>query len=51
MTKRGLVTREECPDGGRGAFVVATPAGYAAIEAPPPDVRNTEARLHVHGCS
>ncbi|WP_405876844.1 MarR family transcriptional regulator [Streptomyces sp. NBC_01136] len=32
MVKRGLVTREECPDDGRGAFVVATPAGYKAIE-------------------
>ncbi|MCX4594506.1 MarR family winged helix-turn-helix transcriptional regulator [Streptomyces sp. NBC_01549] len=36
MAKRGLVTREECPDDGRGAFVVATPAGYAAIEAAAP---------------
>ncbi|MFE9681986.1 MarR family winged helix-turn-helix transcriptional regulator [Streptomyces sp. NPDC002701] len=32
MTKRGLVAREECPDDGRGAFIVATPAGYKAIE-------------------
>lgn len=32
MAKRGLVIREECPDDGRGAFVVATPAGYKAIE-------------------
>lgn len=32
MTKRGLLTREECPDDGRGAFIVATPAGYKAIE-------------------
>jgi DNA-binding MarR family transcriptional regulator len=32
MTKRGLVTKEECPDDGRGAFIVATPAGYEAIE-------------------
>ncbi|MFJ2634094.1 MarR family winged helix-turn-helix transcriptional regulator [Streptomyces sp. NPDC087422] len=32
MTKRGLTVREECPDDGRGAFVVATPAGYKAIE-------------------
>ncbi|MFD9284576.1 MarR family winged helix-turn-helix transcriptional regulator [Streptomyces mirabilis] len=36
MTKRGLVAREECPDDGRGAFIVATPAGYAAIEAAAP---------------
>ncbi|GAA0980128.1 MarR family winged helix-turn-helix transcriptional regulator [Nocardiopsis tropica] len=32
MAKRGLVAREECPDDARGAFVVATPAGYKAIE-------------------
>ncbi|TDC76647.1 MarR family winged helix-turn-helix transcriptional regulator [Streptomyces hainanensis] len=36
MRKRGLVAREECPDDGRGAFIVATPAGYRAIgEAAP----------------
>lgn len=43
MAKRGLVTREECPDDGRGAFVVATPAGYAAIEAAAPSMSNTSA--------
>ncbi|GLU49787.1 MarR family winged helix-turn-helix transcriptional regulator [Nocardiopsis ansamitocini] len=32
MMKRGLVAREECPDDARGAFIVATPAGYKAIE-------------------
>ncbi|MDU0304168.1 MarR family winged helix-turn-helix transcriptional regulator, partial [Streptomyces sp. PAL114] len=32
MVKRGLVAKEECPDDGRGAFIVATPAGYQAIE-------------------
>ncbi|MGW6456010.1 MarR family winged helix-turn-helix transcriptional regulator [Streptomyces sp. NPDC055078] len=32
MTKRGLVSREDCPDDGRGAFIVATAAGYRAIE-------------------
>lgn len=26
MAKRGLVTKEDCPDDGRGAFIVATPA-------------------------
>ncbi|MEV4976233.1 MarR family winged helix-turn-helix transcriptional regulator [Streptomyces scopuliridis] len=36
MTKRGLVAREECPDDGRGAFIVATPAGYKAIEEAAP---------------
>lgn len=32
MAKRGLVAKEECPDDGRGAFIVATPAGHRAIE-------------------
>ncbi|MEE1804716.1 MarR family winged helix-turn-helix transcriptional regulator [Streptomyces sp. NPDC101062] len=36
MTTRGLVAREDCPDDGRGAFVVATPAGYRAIEEAAP---------------
>ncbi|KAA0943217.1 MarR family winged helix-turn-helix transcriptional regulator [Streptomyces apricus] len=36
MTKRGLVAKEDCPDDGRGAFVVATPAGYKAIEEAAP---------------
>ncbi|MGI5396398.1 MarR family winged helix-turn-helix transcriptional regulator [Streptomyces sp. CA-251251] len=36
MAKRGLVAREECPDDGRGAFIVATPAGYEAIEEAAP---------------
>ncbi|MFF4755006.1 MarR family winged helix-turn-helix transcriptional regulator [Streptomyces sp. NPDC002514] len=36
MTKRGLVAKEECPDDGRGAFIVATPAGYKAIEEAAP---------------
>ncbi|MBJ7356757.1 MarR family transcriptional regulator [Nocardioides sp.] len=37
MQKRGLVDRQECADDGRGAFVVLTPEGRAAIEqaAPP----------------
>ena len=39
MTKRGLVAKEDCPDDGRGAFIVATPAGHKAIEdAAPPHV-------------
>ncbi|WP_149831134.1 MarR family winged helix-turn-helix transcriptional regulator [Streptomyces tailanensis] len=33
MTKRGLVTREECAEDGRGAFVAITPAGRKTIEA------------------
>jgi DNA-binding MarR family transcriptional regulator len=36
MTKRGLVTREDCPDDGRGAFIVATAAGHQAIERAAP---------------
>ncbi|MEV1044399.1 MarR family transcriptional regulator [Streptomyces sp. NPDC049916] len=36
MTKRGLVTKEECPDDGRGSFIVATPDGYQAIESAAP---------------
>ncbi|GGQ47442.1 MarR family transcriptional regulator [Streptomyces althioticus] len=36
MVKRGLVAKEECPDDGRGSFVVATPAGYEAIEGAAP---------------
>ncbi|MET9552293.1 MarR family winged helix-turn-helix transcriptional regulator [Streptomyces sp. NPDC006645] len=31
MTTRGLLAREDCPDDGRGAFVVVTPAGHKAI--------------------
>lgn len=37
MEGRGLVAREECADDGRGAFVVLTPEGRAAIEAAAPD--------------
>lgn len=36
MTKRGLVAREDCPEDARGAFIVATPAGYKAIEEAAP---------------
>ncbi|MEV7078863.1 MarR family winged helix-turn-helix transcriptional regulator [Streptomyces sp. NPDC093516] len=36
MAGRGLVVREECPEDGRGAFVVITDAGRAAIEAAAP---------------
>ncbi|MDQ0955702.1 DNA-binding MarR family transcriptional regulator [Streptomyces phaeochromogenes] len=36
MAKRGLVSKEECPDDGRGAFIVATPGGYKAIEEAAP---------------
>lgn len=36
MTGRGLVVREECAEDARGAFVVITDAGRAAIEAAAP---------------
>ena len=36
MLKRGLVLREECPDDGRGAYVVLTDAGRAAIHTAAP---------------
>ncbi len=36
MERRGLVAREECDDDGRGAFVVLTPTGRAAIERAAP---------------
>ena len=36
MTKRGLVTREECAEDGRGAFIAITPAGREAIEVAAP---------------
>ncbi len=36
MERRGLVVREECPRDRRGAFVVLTPAGRAAIESAAP---------------
>ncbi|WBB80712.1 MarR family transcriptional regulator [Micromonospora sp. WMMD882] len=36
MQRRGLVEREECPSDRRGAFVVLTAAGRAAIEAAAP---------------
>jgi DNA-binding MarR family transcriptional regulator len=36
MAKRGLVVREECPDDGRGAFIVITDAGRALLTAAAP---------------
>ncbi|MHA6765129.1 MarR family winged helix-turn-helix transcriptional regulator [Streptacidiphilus sp. PAMC 29251] len=36
MAKRGLIAREECSVDGRGAFIVITPEGQAAIEAAAP---------------
>ncbi|GAA3108453.1 MarR family transcriptional regulator [Streptomyces echinatus] len=36
MAGRGLVVRQECSEDGRGAFVVITEAGRAAVEAAAP---------------
>jgi hypothetical protein len=36
MQRRGLVARQECPTDARGAFVVLTEAGRAAIERAAP---------------
>ena len=36
MERRGLVTREDCPSDGRGAFVVLTDAGFRVIQAAVP---------------
>jgi DNA-binding MarR family transcriptional regulator len=36
MEERGLVTRQDCPSDGRGAFVVLTEAGFRVIQAAAP---------------
>ena len=41
MESRRLVRREECAEDGRGAFVVITPQGRAAIEQAAPGHVNT----------
>jgi DNA-binding MarR family transcriptional regulator len=45
MERRGLVAREECHDDGRGAFVVLTEEGRAAIERAAPGHVATVRRL------
>jgi len=45
MIKRGLLSRQECPQDGRGAFVVLTPAGRHIIEAAAPKHVATVRRL------
>ena len=37
MQQRGLVTREDCPEDGRGAVVVLTDGGLRTIQAAAPD--------------
>lgn len=46
LAKRGLVTREKCPDDGRGTFAVLTNEGLKVItEAAPDHVRDVRAAL------
>lgn len=45
MERRGLVVRDDCVDDGRGAFVVVTAAGRAAIEDAAPHHVRTVRRL------
>lgn len=46
MEQRGLVTREECSEDLRAAYVVLTDAGWAAIQAAAPDhVRSVREHL------
>jgi DNA-binding MarR family transcriptional regulator len=45
MEHRGLVAREECPEDGRGAFVVLTAAGRRALEDAAPAHVATVRRL------
>ena len=47
MAERGLVTKDRCGDDRRGAFVVATAQGRAAIEAAAPHHVGTVRRLFV----
>lgn len=45
MECRGLVERQECPDDGRGAFVVLTPPGRTAINRAAPGHARTVKHL------
>lgn len=49
MEKRGLVVREHCPSDARGAYVVLTPEGRAAIEAAAPGHVEAVRRLMFDG--
>ena len=49
MGGRGLVVREECPDDRRGAFVVLTPEGRAAIDRAAPGHVAAVRRLFLDG--
>jgi DNA-binding MarR family transcriptional regulator len=51
MQRRGLVARQECQSDARGAFVVLTEAGRAAIERAAPAHAETVRRLVFDGLS
>jgi DNA-binding MarR family transcriptional regulator len=51
MESRRLVKRVECAEDGRGAFIVITPQGRAAIEQAAPGHVNTVRRLVFDGLS
>jgi DNA-binding MarR family transcriptional regulator len=51
MQRRGLVARQECPTDARGAFVVLTEAGRAAIERAAPAHVETVRQLVFDGLS
>jgi DNA-binding MarR family transcriptional regulator len=51
MQRRGLITREECPADARGAFVVLTEPGRAAIERAAPAHVETVGELVFDGLS
>jgi DNA-binding MarR family transcriptional regulator len=51
MERRRLVQRVECAEDGRGAFIVITPRGRAAIEQAAPGHVNTVRRLVFDGLS
>ncbi|MGD8202395.1 MarR family winged helix-turn-helix transcriptional regulator [Ornithinimicrobium sp. W1679] len=49
MSTRGLVVKEDCPEDGRGSFVLLTPAGRAALEAAAPGHVRTVRALFLDG--
>ena len=51
MAKRGLVVREDCASDRRGAFVVVTPAGRAALAAAAPQHVKAVRRLFINPLS
>jgi len=51
MEKRGMVRREECPTDARGAFIVLTDAGFAAISDAAPQHVDAVRRYMIDGLS